>query len=188
MKMYVVLLAGLISASTAWGALGARARVLSKNGSDVRGTVEFKELENGDMKVTYNLKNLPKSQTLGMHIHERGDCTSRDAKSAGGHYAYMDSVSGTSTDFPAHYAGDLPSITSDGSGKAKGSFIVSDLSISRDNAINNRAIVIHGGPDDINMPSAPRIACGVIVGPQIAPMHSSARNSASDSNSPSAPY
>lgn len=171
MKLHVLVLGLIIGSSTAWGALGARATLMSKSGSDVKGSVEFKELESGEMKVTYHLKNLPKNQTVGMHVHEVGDCTSRDGKSAGGHFAHLHSEGGTSTDFPSRYAGDLPQITSDGEGKASGSYVVSNLSISGANAINKLAVVVHGGPDNVNAPSAPRIACGIIEGPQIAPQH-----------------
>lgn len=177
MKLKIILLSTLvgtfIGTSTAWGALGARAVMMSKSGSDVKGSVEFKELDNGDMKVTYNLRNLPKNQTVGVHVHEVGDCTARDAKSAGGHFAHIHSQGGTSADFPSHYAGDLPQVTSDGQGKARGSYVVSNLSINGSNAINKLAVVVHGGPDNVNAPAAPRIACGIIEGPQVAPRHTS---------------
>ena len=171
MKLGMFLLASILGFSSANAALGARAKVMAKSGSKVKGTVEFKEMDDGSMKVTYNLSNLPKSQTLGMHIHEMADCTSKDGKSAGGHYAHMDSTGGTSTDFPAHYAGDLPAISSDSAGKSRGSFIVQNLSVNGENPINKRSVVIHNGPDDVTQPAAARIACGVIEGPQIAPKH-----------------
>jgi superoxide dismutase, Cu-Zn family len=167
MKFQVFLLATVLGLATASADMHAKARLSGKSGSKVKGTVEFMDIEGGSVKVTYNLSNLPKNQTLGMHIHEMGDCTSKDGKSAGKHFAQMETTGGTSTSFPEKYAGDLPSITSDSKGKAKGSFVATHLTITGNNAISKRSIVIHGGPDDVSSPSAERIACGVIVGPPV---------------------
>lgn len=139
----------------------ANAKMLSKNGSSVTGTFDFKGTPQG-LEIKYDLAGLPKNQLVGVHIHEKGDCSSADAKSAGGHYHKVEATGGTSLDFPGKYAGDLPSIKVDEKGSAAGTFLVTNLAIFSDPAIKDRAIIIHGGPDDLNKKSAPRIACGKI--------------------------
>jgi superoxide dismutase, Cu-Zn family len=143
----------------------AQAEMISRNASQVSGSVAFYQTKDG-VEVKYNLQNLPAKKKLGFHIHEKPDCSSVDAKSAGGHYGKLHGGGGTSLDFPDRYAGDLPQISSDAKGKAEGSFIVRDLSLSETTAgkftIKNRAIIVHEGPDDITKKSAKRISCGVI--------------------------
>lgn len=142
--------------------IGAFALIKGKSGSDVQGRVDFVQSESG-LQVIYDLNHLPKNKTLGFHIHEIGNCSSKDAKSAGKHFMKMtESGGGTSKDFPEKYAGDLPSISTDASGKSKGTFTVANLSINSMNSIKDRAVIIHSGPDDPNQKSAPRIGCGVI--------------------------
>ncbi len=149
----------------------AHAKMISKNGSDVEGSFDFKETSKG-IEVKYKLTGLPKNKTIGLHIHEIGDCSSSDAKSAGGHFAKVAPTGGTSKDFPGRYAGDLPAIKTDLDGQSTGTFIAPDLVItstmSSENSIKNRAIIIHGDADNLNQKSAPRIACGKIEIPNKA--------------------
>ncbi|MES2803774.1 MAG: superoxide dismutase family protein [Bdellovibrionota bacterium] len=143
------------------------AELQSKNGSQVSGQIDFTQM--GDkVTVTYKIKNLSNKKKFGLHIHEKPDCSSADGKSAGGHYAKLTGHEGhgTSLDFPDLYAGDLPQISSNSHGVAEGSFTVSQLSISggvsNTYSLSDRAIIVHGGPDDKTKKSAPRIACGLI--------------------------
>lgn len=140
----------------------AKAVMAPKSGSQVRGTVSFKETS-GALKLNYDLEGLPKNGKFGFHIHEKGDCSSEDAKSAGPHYVKVAESGGTSVDFPGRYEGDLPQIKSDFSGRAKGEInVTSRLSLRDENGIIGRAIIVHGGPDDVSKKSSPRIACGEI--------------------------
>lgn len=140
----------------------AHAEMKAASGSKVSGTIDITE-SNAGIKIQYKLSGLNKNGKHGFHIHENGDCSSADAKSAGGHYHKLDESGGTSSNNPARYAGDMPEIKADKKGNAKGSFIVSGLSIDKNIPVLNHAIIIHGAPDDISKPSAPRIACGVIT-------------------------
>lgn len=140
----------------------AEAVLVAKNGSKVNGTVLFEQLPN-NMLVTFNIEGLPPSKQFGFHIHEVGDCTSDDAKSAGGHYFPLSEKGGTSSDNPGRYAGDFPMIRSDKDGLAEGNYKTSKLTVAKNRAIVGRAIMVHAGPDDITKPSASRIACGAIV-------------------------
>jgi len=139
----------------------ARADLAAKSGSKVSGTVDLVETSSG-LSVNYSLSGLKKNATLGFHFHEKGDCSSKDAKSAGKHYLEVSPTGGTSKDNPQKYAGDLPQIHTDANGKAEGSFTVSNLTVNKENPVEGRAIIVHGGPDDLAKKSPPRIACGVV--------------------------
>jgi superoxide dismutase, Cu-Zn family len=141
----------------------AQAKLEGKSGAKVGGVVDFVEsAEGAGIKISYKIDGLKKNQIYGFHIHEKGDCSSNDAKSAGPHYLEVAPAGGTSTDSPQKHAGDLPPIKSDSKGVAQGSFTVESLSVNKSNAVAQRAIIVHGGPDNPNKKSAPRIACGVI--------------------------
>ena len=54
-------------------------------GNSVTGTVTFKQL--GDsVLVTGTISGLKPNQEHGFHVHERGDCSSGDGLSTGGHF------------------------------------------------------------------------------------------------------
>src|SRR5437868_11912085 len=53
-------------------------------GNDARGTVYFTRLKDG-VRVDGEISGL-KPGSHGFHIHDKGDCSSPDANSAGGHY------------------------------------------------------------------------------------------------------
>lgn len=140
----------------------AEASMEAKNNSKASGKVEFEETAAG-LKVSYDLKGLAKNATHGFHVHEKGDCSSHDAKSAGTHYAPTNEPGGTSLDTPNRFLGDMPQIKSDASGMAKGSFTVPNLTIKEgEHPIDGKAVILHGGPDNPKKKSAPRIACGVV--------------------------
>lgn len=139
----------------------AHADLEAKSGSKVKGMVHFEETADG-LKVSYDMSGLKAGKEHGFHVHEKGDCSSKDGKSAGPHYMKVADSPGTSKENPAKYAGDLPMIKADAKGMAKGEFVVKGLSVDQENPIKDRAIMVHGGPDDVKKPSAPRVACGVI--------------------------
>lgn len=137
------------------------ARLEPKSGSKVKGIVQLTESSNG-LQVRYKLSGLAKNGKHGFHIHEKGDCSSKDAKSAGPHFMKIADGGGTSKDNPDRYAGDMPEISADAKGNAEGTVLLSHGGLNKAQEVVNRAIILHGGPDDINKPSAKRVACGVI--------------------------
>lgn len=139
----------------------AAATLESKSGSRVTGEVKFSNAGTG-VRGEYTIRGLSDGKVYGFHIHEKGDCSSADAKSAGKHYMQISATGGTSKDNPEKYAGDLPSVKADSKGEATGTFIARGLTINHKNGIADRAIILHDGPDDISKNSAARIACGVI--------------------------
>jgi Cu-Zn family superoxide dismutase len=139
----------------------AAAIMQPRNNSKAKGEVKFDETPEG-LKVTYKLQGLKPNANLGFHIHDFGDCSSKDAKSAGSHYAEIAPTGGTAADSPAKHAGDLPQVKTDAKGMAEGSFVAQRLSIDNEFPIAGRAIIVHGGPDDPSKKASARKACGEI--------------------------
>ncbi len=138
----------------------------SKSNSKVTGVINIWETEDS-IKVTANVKGLNPSSEHGFHIHEKGDCSAKDAKSAGGHYSPEDSKHG-GPDQMNHHLGDMGNLTSDSDGVATKTIVIKKLNISKGNkfSVKGKAIIIHNDQDDMtSQPSGnagARIACGVI--------------------------
>lgn len=145
---------------------GLEAQLAPKNGSTVKGKVQITETPQG-LNLQYKISGLQKSSTHGFHIHEKGDCSSNDGKSAGPHYMKIAEGGGTSSDNPDRYAGDMPEIKADAKGEAEGTVMLHHGGLSKTSDILNRAIIVHAGPDDVKKPSSKRVACGVIQNPKM---------------------
>ena len=102
----------------------------------------------------------------GFHIHEKGDCSSGDGMSTGGHFNPLGKPHGNPA-VPDHHAGDMPMLVADASGNAT---LVVELDVitvgSGDADIVGRGLIVHKDPDDFaTQPtgnSGARVACGVI--------------------------
>ena len=64
-----------------------------------------------------DVRGLAPNGEHGFHIHEKGDCSSGDGMSAGGHFNPDAKPHGPQGG--AHHAGDMPSLRADASGNAK---------------------------------------------------------------------
>jgi Cu-Zn family superoxide dismutase len=149
----------------------ATATIAPASESKVEGTVTFtKSGEN--IKVEAKLSGLTPGDH-GFHVHETGDCSAPDAKSAGGHFNPASVDHGAPSE-DVHHAGDLGNIVAgeDGSAEMSALLPITFLSLDPDAANNivGRAVVVHGGADDMkSQPSGnagPRVGCGVIVVPE----------------------
>lgn len=60
--------------------------IFPTRGNTVSGTVHFTQLENGQVKVKANFTGLTENSENAFHIHQFGDLTTLDGKSAGGHF------------------------------------------------------------------------------------------------------
>ena len=107
---------------------------------------------------------LKPNQEHGFHVHEKGDCASPDAMSAGGHL----NPSGKPHGPPSgeHHAGDLPALRADSAGIATIDSRVRGVA-GGPTEFAGKALVVHLGPDDYTTQptgnSGARIACGVIA-------------------------
>jgi Cu-Zn family superoxide dismutase len=99
--------------------------------------------------------------------HEKGDCSSGDGVSAGGHFNPVGKPHGAH-DQAEHHAGDLPSLTADGSGVARLNFETGSISVGSGVAdVVGRGLIVHRDPDDFRTQptgnSGPRLACAAIL-------------------------
>ena len=132
-------------------------------GSAVRGMVHFSETSKG-VRVVAHVTGLTPG-LHGFHVHETGDCSAPDAKSAGGHFNPGHAEHGA-PDAPVRHAGDLGNMTADASGMAHYERVDKQLSFDGPNSILNRAVIVHAVADDLKGQPAgnagARVACGVI--------------------------
>ncbi len=135
------------------------------NGNSVTGTVTFKQL--GDsVLVTGTISGLKPNQEHGFHVHEKGDCSSGDGLSTGGHFNPEAKGHGAHG-LGSHHAGDLPSLKADASGKAEVNFTSKTISVVPGvTQIVGRGLIVHRDPDDFKTQptgnAGPRLACAVI--------------------------
>jgi Cu-Zn family superoxide dismutase len=158
-----VLLAGCAGMATG---PTATVNLLPTAGNSVSGSVRFAQA--GDaVRVVGDVRGLQPGSEVGFHVHEKGDCSSGDGMSAGGHFNPTGQPHGR-YDGPTHHAGDLPSLRADEYGVAHISFETTALRVgSGANDVVGRALVVHRDADDFTTQpsgnSGPRVACGVIV-------------------------
>ena len=150
------------------GAAGtsAVAALAPTTGNSTSGTVRF--AQRGDkVLVTGEVRGLRPNGEHGFHVHEKGDCSSGDGMSTGGHYNPGNQPHGRHTS-AAHHAGDLPSLRADASGVARFSFESTGFSIGAGRAdVVGKGLIVHRDPDDYTTQptgnAGPRLACAVIV-------------------------
>ena len=132
-------------------------------GSTVAGTVTF-TVSGDEVKVVADLTGL-KAGKHGFHIHEFGDCSSPDAKSAGAHFNPANHQHGA-PDTTDRHAGDLGNIEADASGKAHLEISDKVMKLSGSDSIVGHAVIVHEKADDLKTQptgdAGGRVACGVI--------------------------
>ncbi len=132
-------------------------------GSSVEGVVTF--TKSGDeVKVVADLTGLTPGKH-GFHIHEYGDCSSPDGKSAGGHFNPTNDPH-ASHDADKRHEGDLGNIEADSSGKAHLELTDKMMTMSGEKSIIGRGLIVHEKADDLKTQptgdAGGRVACGVI--------------------------
>lgn len=154
--------------NTAGSSGGARAvaQLQSTTGSTTTGTVNFVQ-GMGKVVVSGEVGGLTPNAEHGFHVHEKGDCSSPDGESAGGHFN-PDGKPHGSLSAMAHHAGDLQSLKADANGVAKFSFDAPGLSVESGMAnVVGKGLIVHKNPDDFTTQpsgnSGPRLACAVIA-------------------------
>jgi superoxide dismutase, Cu-Zn family len=132
-------------------------------GNDVNGTVFFAQTDSGVL-VTVNIIGLTPGKH-GFHIHEFGDCSSGDGKSAGGHFNPEDAQHGDPMGEMRH-AGDLGNVEANEEGIAQMEYFDKDMQLNGVNSIIGHSIIVHADEDDLNTQptgnAGARVACGVI--------------------------
>ncbi len=167
-RLLALLTAALLATACASAPPGATAstQLMATNGNSVTGQLQF--IQQGDkVLVRGEIRGLKPNAEHGFHIHEKGDCSSGDGVSAGGHFN-PDGKAHGAHDQSEHHAGDLPSLKADASGTARVSFESATLSVGSGKAnVLGRGLIVHRDPDDYKTQptgnSGPRLACGVIT-------------------------
>lgn len=144
----------------------AGAELQPTRGNATSGEVRF--VQQGDkVLVSGEVRGLQPGREHGFHIHEKGDCSSGDGMSAGGHYNPLGQRHGA-YGRGEHHAGDLPSLQADANGVARFAFESTSISVgSGRNDVVGRGLIVHRDPDDYTTQptgnSGPRLACAVIT-------------------------
>ncbi|MEX0719846.1 MAG: superoxide dismutase family protein [Balneolaceae bacterium] len=138
----------------------AIATLHSLGDQDISGSVTFEETDDG-VSVQGSFEGLEDGEH-GFHVHQFGDCSASDGSSAGGHFAPDDNEHGAPDDDNRHM-GDMGNLSATSGQAATINYVDEVIDIRQ---IIGRAVVIHGGQDDlVSQPSGDagnRIACGVI--------------------------
>lgn len=156
-------LAGCASTSTG---PAATAQLEPTRGNSTTGSLRFEQV--GDMvRVSGEVSGLKPGSEHGFHIHEKGDCSSGDGMSTGGHFNPTGAVHGRHG-HGAHHTGDLPSLRADGNGVATVKFESRTISLTGGATdIVGRGLIVHASPDDYTTQptgnAGARLACAVIV-------------------------
>ena len=135
-------------------------------GNAANGVVTFTATGDWKIHVTAELHGLTPNSKHGFHIHQFGDCTSPDGKSAGGHYDPEGAAHHGMPGADMRHAGDLGNIEADTDGNATLDATFDGITIAGDkNPILGRGVIVHALPDDYGQPTGnagARIGCGVI--------------------------
>jgi len=143
----------------------AIANLQATRGNTAAGTVRFVQQGEG-VVVTAKITGLKPGQEHGFHIHEKGDCSSGDGLSTGGHFNPTAQKHGPS--HAEHHLGDFPALKADATGSAEATFRAEGLSIgSGVGDIVGKGLIVHADPDDYKTQptgnAGARIACAVIA-------------------------
>lgn len=136
----------------------------AKSGSKLVGKATLEETAEG-VKVSLTVSGI-KPGSHGAHVHEKGDCSSKDGKSAGDHFNPAGHKHGMPPGAERHL-GDLGNleIAASGEGKHEITIAGANLKAGDPNSFLDRAIIIHEKKDDGGQPTGNaggRIGCGVI--------------------------
>jgi superoxide dismutase, Cu-Zn family len=147
------------------GGTSAVASLEPTKGNSAKGTVTFTQ-RGGSVRVSAQLSGLKPDAEHAFHVHEKGDCSSGDGMSAGGHFNPAGKPHG-SMSMGDHHAGDMPNLKADSYGNASATFDVPGLTIGGGAAdIVGKGLIVHRDPDDYKSQPAgnagPRLACAVI--------------------------
>jgi superoxide dismutase, Cu-Zn family len=143
----------------------ATAGLQPTKGNKTIGEADFEQVGN-KVRIVIFVQGLKPGQEHGLHIHEKGDCSSGDGMSAGGHFNPHGKPHGNPSSSERH-AGDLPSLKANKQGRANVKVEVDGLTVAPGPAsVIGRAVIVHADPDDYKTQptgnAGARLACGVI--------------------------
>ncbi len=159
-------LAALAGCATMSAGPSAVASLAPTAGNSAAGTVRFAQ-SGGKVMVSGEVRGLKPNAEHGFHVHEKGDCSSGDGMSTGGHFNPSGAPHG-SHGMGTHHAGDLPVLKANASGVATFSYESNTISVGSGVAdIVGKGLIVHRDPDDYKTQptgnAGPRLACAVIA-------------------------
>ena len=168
MKTPLILLASaalLVACASTPPGPRASAQLQSTIGNSTSGSVNF--VQTGTkVLVSGEVRGLKPNAEHGFHVHEKGDCSSGDGMSTGGHFNPSGAPQGNHGS-GMHHTGDLPSLKADAGGVARFSFESSTIAVG--SGITNvvgKGLIVHRDPDDYKTQptgnAGPRLACAII--------------------------
>jgi superoxide dismutase, Cu-Zn family len=132
-------------------------------GNKVHGVVTFTQA-GANVKIVAHIEGLTPGKH-GFHIHEFGDCSSKDGSSAGGHFNPANAPHGAPEAAQRH-AGDMGNIEADQNGVAHLEYNDPMAKMNGHGAIIGHGMIVHANPDDLKTQptgnAGGRQACGVI--------------------------
>lgn len=143
----------------------AVATLAPTTGNSTSGQVRFTPSRNS-VRVAGEVRGLKPNTEHGFHVHEKGDCSSGDGMSAGGHFNPVGAPHGRHGS-GTHHVGDLPSLRADAAGVARFDFESRSIAVGSGTAdIVGKGLIVHRDPDDYTTQptgnAGPRLACAVI--------------------------
>lgn len=137
--------------------------LMAKSGSTLTGSAELVDTGSG-VKITLDVAGIAPGKH-GTHIHEKPDCSSEDAESAGSHYNPHGKDHAMEPGMG--HIGDMGNIEigEDGKGKLEVTLAGANLKAGDPNSLRERAIIVHASPDDGGQPTGNaggRVGCGEI--------------------------
>ena len=148
----------------------ARATLSPTSGNTAQGTVEFRQMRDGAVKVDVSLTNVP-AGARGFHVHEFGSCAD-NGNAAGGHFNPTN-MPHASPEAASHHAGDFGNIEVSANGEVRTTFNTRAITVTDGpRSVVGKAVIVHAKRDDlVSQPTGDagaRIACGVIELQQVA--------------------
>jgi Cu-Zn family superoxide dismutase len=155
----------VVGVTSAQSGAKATAQLQPTKGNTANGTITFTQRDKWVL-VEGKISGLPPGAELGFHVHEKGDCSSGDGMSTGGHFNPLGKPHahfGT----PDRHAGDLPALHADASGNATLKIELDVITVTDGpTSVVGRGLIVHAQPDDYTTQptgnAGARIACAVI--------------------------
>jgi len=146
------------------GSRSVEVPLAARSGSKLSGKATFTAVAGG-VKVTVQVAGAPPGK-VATHVHETGDCSAPDAKSAGGHFNPASKPHGLPPGAERHL-GDLGNIDIGPDGTGSTEIVVNGATLQDDGPTSflGRSIIVHDKQDDGGQPvgnAGGRIGCGVI--------------------------
>lgn len=147
------------------GGPSAVADLQPTKGNTVSGVITFAQ-RGSHVRVSGTVSGLKPGQEVGFHIHEKGDCSSGDGMSTGGHFNPHGKPHAHHGSSERH-AGDLPALKADATGNATIRYSMDIISVTDGPAsVVGRGLIVHVQPDDYKTQptgnAGARSACAVI--------------------------